>query len=85
MRKHNNHSVVFMTGVGVHIDMALFEITKITKSGKTGKRLGIVKANSKRNAIDVLGKFKDIPDTVRVFPVKLIRNNNRKKRVNIFY
>lgn len=58
----------------------LFEIIKINKTGKEeGKRLGLVKAKTERQAINKLQRIKKLPDHIRIYPVKI----RKKKTSNI--
>lgn len=53
--------------------MGFFEVTKVSRSGKTGRRIGIVKAKSMYRAVNLLHENKKMPKRVRVFKVKLIK------------
>ena len=60
--------------------MRYFEIT----SKKTGKRLGIVKAKDRSNAIDILSSRKQLPNKVTIYPAKLVKSKNPKSKLTIY-
>lgn len=51
-------------------EMKLFEITSIGDRNKTGKSIIVVKADTAKEAVVIACQSKDLPDVVRVFPVR---------------
>lgn len=53
--------------------MVRFEITRIQRGGRTGRRISIVQASSKREALAKLARQRRLPKRVRIFPVSVSR------------
>lgn len=59
--------------------LSLYVIHEVLKDGRTGRRLGYVRARSIHHAKQLISKRKDLPNHVRVFYGKDIPG--RKKKV----
>ena len=53
-----------------------FEATTITRTGKTGRRLGIVRARTRKQAATKVAEATGA-QRLRVFPVKLVKKKRR--------
>lgn len=54
-----------------------FKVTRITKKGRTGKMIGVIKATNRSKAVNKMAKMASMPKRVRVFPVRLIKKRRR--------
>ena len=60
--------------------LSLYVIHEILHDGRTGRKLGIVHARSKKHAVQILSRFKKLPDKVRVFKGKKVKGSKKKER-----
>lgn len=62
-----------MLGGVLGVALGLYVVHEITKDGKTGRRLGTVRAKSERHAIKELWKRRSLPRKVRTFKRKAVK------------
>lgn len=60
--------------------LGLYVVHEILHDGRTGKKLGVVHARSKKHAVEILSKFKKLPNKVRVFHGKRVKGSKKKER-----
>ena len=58
--------------------MGMYEITAIDRKNRTGRRLGIVRASSRIDAVNFISRKFPNKTRFRVFPVRLIKRRKRK-------
>jgi len=58
--------------------LGLYIIHEVLKDGRTGRKLGVVHARSKKHAVEILSKMKKLPNHVRVFHGKPVKGSKKK-------
>jgi hypothetical protein len=59
--------------------LGLYVIHEILHDGRTGRKLGVVHARNKKHAVQILSKFKKLPNKVRVFHGKPVKGSRKKE------